>query len=216
MQDLVVQELIETAFTATLAPIYDRAARACSIVAVKAGQRLVSYLPKVRAHALPCKNKSNYLIFYVTPAILLNQRFCSRIDYSIGKRLFSDLILCAHSCLSYFAVYSISSSTPQLIPALLQMVKGSEVSKRHLILGDVARVVDLFGIHMRPFADSLISTLREHWLSVHEVSKDNESRGRYRTTSLRLSFIIIFASPHVFSTHLHPSTSFSFPYARNV
>ncbi len=44
----MVRELIEIAFTPTLTHVFDRVARSCAIVAVKAGQRLVSYLPQVR------------------------------------------------------------------------------------------------------------------------------------------------------------------------
>ncbi len=51
----------------------------------------------------------------------------------------------------------------------MHMVKFSDPSKRYAIIGDVARLVDLFGIYMRPFAEPLIATLREHWLPVAEV-----------------------------------------------
>jgi hypothetical protein len=42
-----MHELIDIVFTPTLTQVFDRVSRAYAIVAVKAGQRLVPYLPQV-------------------------------------------------------------------------------------------------------------------------------------------------------------------------
>ena len=52
LQDTVLKELIELAYSPTLSQLFDRVARAFSIIAVKAGQRLVPYLAQVSAMLL--------------------------------------------------------------------------------------------------------------------------------------------------------------------
>lgn len=48
----MLKELIELAYSPTLSQLFDRVARAFSIIAVKAGQRLVSYLAQVSTKLL--------------------------------------------------------------------------------------------------------------------------------------------------------------------
>ena len=49
------------------------------------------------------------------------------------------------------------------------MAKHVDSSRRHAIISDLARIVDLYGNYMRPFMESIVAALRDYWLPTTEV-----------------------------------------------
>ena len=72
---------------------------------------------------------------------------------------------------------------PQMVPAFIHMIKSCDDTERHALINELAKIIEVFGVHLRAYIYDIIDLIIQYWLPYKE--------GKYHASPPRMHNVIM-------------------------